>query len=106
VTGLNGHSQGKSSGSTGRGKGYKSERVRHGQERKLEFDIQKRRGNNQYLVHEQSRRRERSGLQEQRLLVSSQDPEEPVEEQGLPRGERTDHVFIREHVRTLFNGED
>ncbi|XP_011495489.1 PREDICTED: uncharacterized protein LOC105360309 [Ceratosolen solmsi marchali] len=106
VTGLNGHSQSKSPASSSRGKGYKSERVRHGQERKLEFDIQKRRGNNQYLIHEQSQRRVRSGVQQQRQLVDSQDPEETVEELLMKKklsARRTGHPLIRGDNQSLFD---
>ncbi|XP_014235562.1 uncharacterized protein LOC106658216 [Trichogramma pretiosum] len=76
VTSLNGHAPKKSSGGIGSGfKSYstKNEQARHGQERKLEFEIEKRRGNNQYLVHEQqARRRVRSGSQQQQQQQKAQ----------------------------------
>ncbi|CAB0035579.1 unnamed protein product, partial [Trichogramma brassicae] len=76
VTSLNGHAPKKSSSGVGSGfKSYstKNEQARHGQERKLEFEIEKRRGNNQYLVHEQqARRRVRSGSQQQQQQQKAQ----------------------------------
>ncbi|XP_031785287.1 uncharacterized protein LOC100114326 isoform X1 [Nasonia vitripennis] len=110
VTGVNGasHAQQKS---PGRNKGYKSDRVRHGQERKLEFDVEKRRGNNQYLVRDQLQQQQqqhRRVRSEGNARLHSRDPEEEAEEQLMEEelwARRSGKPRLREEAQAFFKSK-